>query len=53
MEGGCVEMKKNYISPEAEMTKFEGIEEVMSESITGVPGLGGDFGVGDKPEGWD
>ena len=29
-------MKKNYISPEVEMTKFEEIEDVMINASTGV-----------------
>lgn len=36
MEGGCVEMKKEYISPEVEMTKFEEIEDIMTNPSTQI-----------------
>ena len=47
-------MKKKYIMPEAEVMKFAESEEIMSNPISGVPGLGGNYGVGEDPGlGWE
>ena len=46
-------MKREYIKPEAEMMKFIETEEMMTASIKDIPGLTGEFGVGDKSsDGW-
>ena len=49
MEGGYLEMEREYIKPDAEIMKFAEIEEVMTASVPspeiGVvpdPGLGWD-----------
>ena len=45
-------MKKEYMTPEAEMMKFEEIEEIMTGSIGGV--LAPEIGVVPDPGlGWD
>ena len=49
MEGGCIEMKKEYMTPEAEMMKFEEVEAVMTGS-TLIPEIGV---VPDPGLGWD
>ena len=45
-------MKKKYITPEVEMIKFIETEEMMAASIESIPGLTGEYGVGDILEGW-
>lgn len=49
MEGGYVEMKKEYMTPEAEMVKFVQSEEIMNASI------GPEIGVwdGELPGDWN
>ena len=45
-------MKREYVKPEAEMMKFIETEEMMTASITTIPGLTGEIGVDIKPGGW-
>lgn len=45
-------MKKEYITPEAEMIQFIETEEIMTaSSITGIPDLDGEIGVKPNPFG--
>ena len=48
MKGGCIEMKKEYMTPEAEMMKFAEVEEIMTGSIGAEIGVVPDPGLG-----WD
>ena len=45
-------MKREYVKPEAEMMKFIETEEMMAASIESIPGLTGEYGVGDILGGW-
>lgn len=53
IEGGYVEMKREYIKPEVEMVKFVETEELMTVTTDPMSWQGMTYGFTDIPEGFE